>query len=132
MKTISIFLALINSLAAGLVISASLPAIQILRPTTSLWNATKVMAGVGIIVVGVLTWIHACRFGTSLHLIVLAGLFLVVLGTASAMWTIHLGLVSGKLKDVMFLYSGSLMIQGGMSIWNLFVPEDKSTTQHNI
>ncbi len=132
MKTISIFLALINSLAAGLVISASLPAIQLLRPTTSLWNATKVMAGVGIILVGVLTWIRACRFETNPHPILLAGLFLVVLGTASAMWTIHLGLVSGKLKDVMFLYSGSLIIQGSLSIWNLFATEDKQTSQHNI
>ena len=44
MKTISILLALLNSLAAGLVVAASLPAIQILRPASSLWNATKVLA----------------------------------------------------------------------------------------
>ena len=127
MKTISILLALVNSLAAGLVIAASFPAIQILRPAASLWNATKVMASLGIIVVGVLTWIRAGHFITNPQLMLLAGLFLVVLGTASAVWTIHLGLVSGNIKDDMFVYGGSLIVQGTLSIWSLLLAEDKST-----
>jgi hypothetical protein len=57
----------------------------------------------------------------------LAGLFLVVLGTASAVWTIHLGLVSGNIKDDMFVYGGSLIVQGTLSIWSLLLAEDKST-----
>ncbi len=118
MKTVSILLALVNSLAAALVIAASLPAIQILRPASSLWNATKVMASVCIITAGVLTWFAAGHF-TNQHLMLLTGLFLVALGTASAVWTIHLALVSGILKDHMFLYGGSLMAQGAASIWNL-------------
>ncbi len=126
MKTISILLALVNSLAAGLVIAASLPAIQILHPASSLWNATKVMASLGIIVVGILTWTRAGRLEASPNLFLLAGLFLVALGTASAVWTIHVGLVSGILKNQMFLYGGSLMMQGASSIWCLLPAESKS------
>ncbi len=125
MKTISILLALVNSLAAGLVITASLPAIQILRPAASLWNATKVLFSMGIIMAGILTWVAAGR-STSLNLILLAGLFLVALGTASAVWTIHLALVGGNLKDHMFLYGSSLIAQGAASIWNL-LPASKAT-----
>lgn len=126
MKTISILLALMNSLAAGLVIAASLPAIQILRPASSLWNATKVAASVCIITAGILTWFAAGRT-TNQNLVLLAGLFLVALGAASAVWTIHLALISGDIKDHMLLYGGSLMAQGSTSIWNL-LPTDKETT----
>ena len=112
MKTISILLALVNSLAAGLVVAASLPAIQILRPASSLWNATKVIASGAVIIAGILTWVAAGHATTSPNLILLTGLFLVALGTASAVWTIHLALVSGAIHNSMFLYGGSLMVQG--------------------
>jgi len=118
MKVISILLALVNSLAAGLLITASLPAIHLLRMGACLWQLTKVTASVGIIAVGVLTWIAACR-STNQNLILLAGLFLVALGTASAVWTIHLALVSGNVKDHMFLYGSSLIAQGASCIWTL-------------
>ena len=119
MKTISILLALVNSLAAGLVVAAALPSIQILRPASSLWNATKVMASAAIIMAGVLTWIAAGRSHTSPNLVLLIGLFLVALGSASAVWTIHIALVSGNIHNPMFVYGGSLMAQGATSIWNL-------------
>jgi hypothetical protein len=124
MKTISILLALVNSLAAGLVLAASLPAIQILRPAASLWNATKVASSIGIITAGILTWVAASR-PTNQNLILLMGLFLVALGTASAVWTIHLAILSGILKDHMFLYGGSLMAQGAASIW-ILLPADRA------
>ncbi len=119
MKTISILLALVNSLAAGLVVAASLPAIQILKPASSLWNATKVLASAAVITAGILTWIAAGRTTTSPSLVLLIGLFLVALGTASAVWTIHLALVSGDIHNSMFLYGGSLIAQGATSVWNL-------------
>jgi hypothetical protein len=118
MKTISILLALINSLGAGIIIAASLPAIHLLRPASSLWNATKVASAIGIIGAGILTWIAASR-STNSHLVLLTGLFLVSLGTASAVWTIHLALSSGNIKDHIFLYGGSLMAQGATSLWSL-------------
>lgn len=124
MKTLSILLALVNSLAAGLVIAASLPAIQILRPAASLWNATKVASSIGIITAGILTWVAASR-PTNQNLILVMGLFLVALGTASAVWTIHLAILDGILKDHMFLYGGSLMAQGVASIW-ILLPADRA------
>lgn len=127
MKTISILLALMNSLAAGLVVTASLPAIQILRPASSLWNATKVMASVIVISAGILTWIAAGRTPINPNLVLLTGLFLVALGTASAVWTIHLALASGAIKDHMFLFGGSLIAQGSASIWNL-LPTGRAAT----
>jgi hypothetical protein len=127
MKTISILLALVNSLGAGLVVAASLPSIQILRPAFSLWNATKVTASAGVITAGILTWIAATRTTTSPTLVLLAGLFLVAMGTASAVWTIHLALISGDIHNSMFLYGGSLMAQGATSIWNL-LPAGRSVT----
>jgi hypothetical protein len=127
MKTISILLALVNSLAASLVVAASLPAIQILRPASSLWSLTKVMASVAVITAGILTWIAAGRATTSPNLILVTGLFLVTLGTASAVWTIHLALMSGAIKDHMFLYGGSLMAQGTACIWNI-LPAGRTLT----
>ncbi len=118
MKTLSILLALINSLAAGVVIAASLPAVQISRPAASLWNATKVGFSIGIIGAGILTWIAAAR-STNQGLVFTAALFLVGLGTASAVWTVHLALTTGSLKDHMFLYGGSLVMQGAASLWGL-------------
>lgn len=119
MKTISILLALVNSLAASLVVAASLPAIQILRPAASLWNATKVMISAAVITAGVLTWFSAGRSSPSSNLILLTGLFLVATGSASAVWTIHLALMNGESHNSLFVYGGSLIAQGVSSIWNL-------------
>jgi hypothetical protein len=118
LKTISILLALVNSLGAGVVIAASLPAIQVLRPASAIWNATKVTFSLGIILAGILTWVAAARL-TNRGLIFVAGLFLVSLGTASAVWTVHLALGSGNIKDHMLLYAGSLVAQGASSLWAL-------------
>jgi hypothetical protein len=52
-------------------------------------------------------------------LVLLTGLFLVALGTASAVWTVHIALVSGDIHNSMFLYGGSLIAQGTTSVWNL-------------
>ena len=127
MKTISIMFALINSLAASLVVAASLPAIQILRPASSLWNVTKVTASMAVIIAGIVTWIAAGRKINTPNLVLITGLFLVALGTASAVWTIHLALVSGAIKNYMFLFGGSLMAQGTSSIWNL-IPSRQGIT----
>ncbi len=121
MKTISILLALINSLAAGVIIAASLPGIQVLRPAASLWSATRVACSAGIISAGILTWIAATR-ATDHHLLFIAGLFLVTLGTALGVWTIHLALRNGRIDDSMFIYGGSLLVQGATSLWNLLTP----------
>ena len=58
MKTISIFLALVNSLLAGLLIVYSLSGGEI-RQVVVWWLLTKVLAGLSVIVIGALMW-----FGT--------------------------------------------------------------------
>lgn len=118
MKTVSILLALVNSLAAGLVITASVTQVQTIRQAASLWLLTKVLSSLGVIASGILIWVATGR-STNQNLIVLAGIFLVMVGTASSVWCIHLALVSGNLKDHMLLYGGSLMAQGTTSIWTL-------------
>ncbi len=125
MRTISILLALINSLAAGLVITSSVTQVETIRQAASLWLLTKVLSSLGVIACGILIWVAAGRSARQ-SLIVTAGLFLVALGTASAVWCIHLALVSGYLEDPMLLYGGSLMAQGSSSIWTLLPATPKA------
>ncbi len=118
MRTISILLALINSLAAGLVITASVTQVETIRQAASPWLMTKVLSSLGVIAAGVLLWI-AAGHSANQRLLLSAGIFLVALGTAASVWCIHLALVSGNFKDQMLLYGGSLMAQGTTSIWAL-------------
>ncbi len=120
MKIIAFLLALVTSAAAGLVITASITGVETIRQAASLWLFTKVVSSAGVIISGILVWISTGR-STNEKLVLLSGLFLVALGTASAVWTIHLALVSGHLRDQMFLYGGSLMAQGTASIWTLLI-----------
>ena len=115
MKTISIFLALINSLLAGLLIVYSLSGSE-LRQAIAWWLLIKVLAGLSVIVVGVLTWVGSITTIRS-SLMALSSLFLVALGAGTVMWTLHLGLVTGDMEYYMFLYGGSLMTQGAASLF---------------
>lgn len=115
MKTISIFLALINSLLAGLLIVFSLSGSEIYQAAVW-WLLAKVMAGMSVIAVGVLTWIGSVRTMRP-GLMALSSLFLAVLGAATVMWTLHLGLVTGDMEYYMFIYGGSLMVQGTASLF---------------
>lgn len=115
MKTISIFLALINSLLAGLLIVFSLSGSEI-HQAAAWWLLTKVLIGLSIIVVGALTWIGSMRT-IKPGLVALGSLFLVAIGAATVMWTLHLGLVTGDMEYYMFIYGGSLMMQGIASLF---------------
>jgi hypothetical protein len=115
MKTVSIFLSLINSLLAGVILLASLSGNE-LQAATLLWLLIKVFAALGIILAGVLTWIgilSAVRPG----LLAFSNLALVALGAATAVWTLHLAIVTGDMEYYMVLYGGSLMMQGAASLF---------------
>lgn len=123
MKTISVFLALVNSLMAGLVIIFSLSAAEI-RDSTTLWLLTKVIAALIVISIGVLTWLSNKRPVNPLASL-LANLLLVAIGTATIVWTFHLALVTGDMENYMVLYGGSLMLQGAASLFSLiYKPEN--------
>ena len=110
MKTISIFLALVNSLLAGLLIAYSLSGGEI-RQVAIWWLLIKVVAGLSVIVIGALMW-----FGTigdvRPGLMALGSLCLVALGAATVVWTLHLVVVTGDMEYYMVVYGGSLIIQG--------------------
>ena len=113
MKTISIFLALVNSLLAGLLIVYSLSGSEI-RQAAIWWSLTKVLAGLSVIVIGALMWfvtIGNVRPG----LMALGSLSLVALGAATMVWTLHLALVTGDMEYYMIMYGGSLIMQGAAS-----------------
>ena len=117
MKTISIFLSLINALLAGVILLASLTGNEI-RETEFLWLMTKILASVSIILIGILTWLgHLSTFKPGL--IAVSSLFLVALGAATIVWTFHLALVTGDLEYYVILLGGSLMIQGAASLFGL-------------
>jgi len=54
-------------------------------------------------------------------------LFLVALGTASIVWTLHLALVRGDIEFFMVLYGGSLAVQGMASLFG-FAGDSRNAT----
>ena len=115
MKTLSIFLALVNSLLAGLILAFSLSPTEIVQ-TEEWWSLTKMTAASSVIFVGMLTWFGSARTIRA-GLIALCSLYLVALGAAIIVWTFHLALVRGDLEYYMVLYGGSLAVQGMASIF---------------
>jgi hypothetical protein len=115
MKTISIFLALVNSLLAGLILAFSLSPTE-LSQAAAWWSFTKIAAAFFVIVIGVLTFVGSAR-ASSPGLMALCSLFLVALGAGTIVWTFHLALTSGDLEYHMIVYGGSLIVQGMASLF---------------
>ena len=110
MKTISILLALVNSLLAGLLITFlfSSPDIQ---QSAIWWTMARIMVALSVIAIGVLTWISAIG-DVRPGLVAMASLFLVALGPATMVWTFHRAQLTGDMEYYMILYGGSLAVQG--------------------
>jgi len=125
MKTISIFLALINSLMAGLLIAFSLSRVE-LQQAEVLWSITKVGAAFIVILFGVVTWVTSAR-DTNSGILPLGGIFLLLLGTVTILWTFHLAILSGDMEYYMIGYGGSLMVQGLASLLG-FAGESRNLT----
>ncbi len=120
MKAISILLAMVNTILSGLVLLSCvsvkyLHLEALVRITGRLGTATLV------ILIGLLTFRDGVR---PLHpaAMLVGGMLLVLLGTGSAVWGVHLSLVSGDLKKAVILYGGSLVVQGIVSIGGLAEP----------
>ena len=125
MKTLSIFLSLINSLLAGVILLASLTGNE-LRDATLLWLLIKILAAMGIILTGVLTWLGIMST-VQPGLLALSNLSLVALGAATAVWTLHLAMVTGDMEYYMIIYGGSLIMQGAASLFG-FAEESRNLT----
>jgi hypothetical protein len=52
---------------------------------------------------------------------------MVALGAATAVWTLHLGMVTGDMEYYMFVYGGSLMMQGAASLFG-FAEDSRNVT----
>lgn len=114
MKTISIFLALLNSLFAGFLILLDLSYSGI-HQSAFWWSALKLSTAILIILIGISTWLRAMG-GIQSGLVLLGSLFLIALGPATIMWALHLALTNGDMEFHMVVYSASLMAQGGASL----------------
>jgi hypothetical protein len=117
MKVISILLALVNSLIAGIVLLSCISVSNLSWDGIG-WLSARVGTGLIVILVGVLTFRDGVQ-SISAGLMLMAGLSLVLLGASSAMWGVHLSIVSGDVKNVMILFGGSQVLQGIASIVGL-------------
>jgi len=115
MKTISILLALVNSLVAGLILAFSRSPTEISQ-APAWWSFTKVAAASSVMLVGMITWLGGART-ISAGLMPLCSLFLVALGAATIVWTFHLALVTRDIEFYMVVYGGSLIVQGMASLF---------------
>lgn len=125
MKTISIFLALINSLMAGLILAFSLSPIE-LRQAETWWMLTKIIAAGCVILIAIITWIGSVRT-TNPGVMALCSLFLVALGAATAVWTFHIALVTRDVEFYMIVYGSSLTLQGMASLFG-FATDSRNVT----
>jgi len=115
MKTISIFLALVNALLAGLILASSLSPTE-LGQVEIWWLFTKIAAALAVILIGGLTWLGSAR-PVHAGVIALCSLFLVALGAATVVWTLHVALVTGDIEFHLVIYGGSLAVQGMASLF---------------
>ena len=110
MKTISIFLALIKSLIAGLLITFLLSSPDF-QQSAMWWSALRILIAVSIILIGVLTWLDG-MLGIQSGLVAIGSIGLVAIGAGTIVWTFHRAQLTGDMEYYMILYGGSLFVQG--------------------
>ena len=114
MKTISIFLALINLLFAGFLIALDLSYNEI-HLNTLWWSLLKLSTAVLIIIIGIIVWLEVTG-AIRPNLVLLGSIFLIALGPATIVWAVHVALTTGTVEVHMAVYGGSLMVQGLASL----------------
>ena len=114
MKTISIFLALINSLFAGFLIALDLSYNEV-HIGTLWWSLLKLSTATLIIIIGITVWLEVMGVVRSAPML-LGSLFLIALGPATITWAIHLALTTGNMEFHMVVFSVSLTVQGMASL----------------
>ena len=116
MKTISIFLALLNSLFAGFLILLDLS--YGVHQSALWWSLLKLSTASLIIVIGVAAWLGEMGLFRSVP-ILLGDLFLIALGPSTIVWAIHVALTTGDVEVHMAVYGMSLMAQGMSSLFGV-------------
>lgn len=110
MRIISIFLGLINSLLAGLLITFLLTSVDF-QFSTMLWSLVRILLALSIIVMGALSWVEMMMPVQS-GILALGSLFLVAIGPATMMWAFHRASLTGHMEYYMLMYGASLFVQG--------------------
>jgi hypothetical protein len=123
MRVLSIFLGLINSLLAGLLITFLITSVDF---TTSAmwWSAARILLAFFIILVGVLSWVSMILPVQPL-LLALGSLYLVGIGPATIVWAFHKASLTGQMEYYLLLYGASLFLQGCSLLLGL--PERQDT-----
>lgn len=109
MKVISVFLALINSLLAGVLITFLVTSMEF--QVFLAWSLIRILLALTIITIGLLSWI-AMVVPIRPGLLVLGSLFLVAIGPATVVWTFHRASLTGDMEYYMLMYGASLFVQG--------------------
>jgi hypothetical protein len=125
MKTISIFLALINLLFAGFLIALDLSYNEI-HLHTLWWSLLKLSTAAAIIVIGIIVWLEVTG-AIRPTLVLLGSVFLIALGPSTIVWAVHVALTTGNVEVHMAVYGGSLMAQGMASLLG-FAEETRKLT----
>jgi hypothetical protein len=127
-KTISVFLALINLLFAGFLIALDL-SYNGIQARTLWWSLMKLSTASLIILIGVTAWLGA--MGTiSQGPIFLGSVFLIALGPATIVWAIHVALTTGDMEYHMVVFAISLMVQGMSSLLGFLGNNENTTIFH--
>lgn len=114
MKTISIFLALVNAIFAGLLILHDLSTHGIHASILG-WTLIKLTAGSLVIAIGASAWLGVMG-AIPPGPVLLGNLFLVALGPATVVWTLHVALTTGDVDYDIAVFGGSLLMQGFTSL----------------
>ena len=125
MKTISIFIALINLLFAGFLIALDLSYNEI-HLRTLWWSLLKLSTATVIIAIGIIVWVEVTG-AIRPTLVLLGSIFLIALGPATIVWAVHVALTTGNVEVHMAVYGGSLMVQGMASLLG-FAEESRKVT----
>jgi hypothetical protein len=126
MRVLSIFLGLINSLLAGLLITFLLTSADFPGPL-AWWSVVRILLALCIIFVGILSW-ASMVMPLQPVLLALGSLFLVGIGPATIVWTFHKASLTGHVEYYMLLYGASLFVQGCSLLLGLSAEQQKVST----
>jgi len=110
MKTISIFLALINSLLAGLLITFLISSVDF-QHSALWWSMFRIVVASSIIMIGLLTWVDGVAH-VNAGLMALSSISLVAIGAGTLVWTFERAQITGDMEYYMIVYGSSLFVQG--------------------
>ena len=123
MRVFSIFLGLINSLLAGLLITFLITSADF-TSSALWWSAARILLAMFIILAGVLSWLSMI-VPIQPVLLVLGSLYLAGIGPAAIVWAFHKASLTGHLEYYMLFYGASLFVQGCSFLLGISEGQDK-------